>query len=560
MEQERISISLEESSPSTFTAEDLRKQLHQIGLHCEQTSVENLQRHMDDVLNNLPDGSVQGVQMHEPEETSGEMAGEADSFLPCNIQSQWKPTDDLPCLPELYTIGITSNFDYLQEHYPGFSGKKASQHHENKGDTIDAFKQLFIQIAESISETLINDLDRAQMQAIFAHIIQPINPGSDDYDSGFQNRTIPLVDGYDPQTQTCAGFGVLNLEYRIIIRNYKDKSENKKNYLLDITVRTSLYRDMKELDNEIDFLKNPNRNSIGENWLINVSSDDLISDINIPGTHDCGTAYLKDDKKKKYQCQSLSVSDQMKIGVRYFDIRCNSKKEYGDTQYIYHDSVQCLNQLGNHIILEDLIHAGNVFLKNHPSETLIFQIKNEGDNGNDKKLCNYLGRYIKNGTIWAGTKIPTLKEVRGKIVLVRRFTVEKNNYHFTEDDFGINLSSWDTECFWKKDCNTFVHVNDNAWVQDRYLTGADSKLKLINKAVAEMNDEDKTPSKEWAICLSSCTNPTPREAADDINEKLLSAQSPLNKTKVGTFVVDFASEALISKIYNSNFKEKKKKG
>ena len=75
-----------------------------------------------------------------------------------------------------------------------------------------------------------------------------------------------------------------------------------------------------------------------------------------------------------------------------------------------------------------------------------------------------------------------------------------------------------------------------------------------------MNDEDKTPSKEWAICLSSCTNPTPREAADDINEKLLSAHSPLNKTKVGTFVVDFASEALISKIYNSNFKEKKKKG
>lgn len=259
MEQERISISLEENSPPTFTAEDLRKQLHQIGLHCEQTSAENLQRHMDDVLNNLPDGSVQGVWMHEPVETSGEMSGEADSFLPCIIQSQWKPSDDLPCLSKLHTIGITSNFDYLQEHYPGFSGKKASQHYENTGDTIDAFKQLFIQIAESISETLINDLDRAQMQAIFAMIIQPIDPGSDDYDSGLQNRTITLVDGYDPQTHTCDGIGVLNVEFRIIIRNYNDKSENKKNYRLDVTVRTSLYRDMKELDNEIDFLKNTNR-------------------------------------------------------------------------------------------------------------------------------------------------------------------------------------------------------------------------------------------------------------------------------------------------------------
>lgn len=57
-----------------------------------------------------------------------------------------------------------------------------------------------------------------------------------------------------------------------------------------------------------------------------------------------------------------------------------------------------------------------------------------------------------------------LKEVRGKIVLVRRFAFKENKFNLTEDKFGINLSSWDSECFWKMHTNTFVRVNDNAWV------------------------------------------------------------------------------------------------
>ena len=82
MEQERISITLKKSTPSTITAESLRRQLHQIGLHCEQTSVENLQHYLDDVMDNLPYGSLQGVAMCEPAETSGETTMTADQLLP----------------------------------------------------------------------------------------------------------------------------------------------------------------------------------------------------------------------------------------------------------------------------------------------------------------------------------------------------------------------------------------------------------------------------------------------------------------------------------------------
>ncbi len=149
---------------------------------------------------------------------------------------------------------------------------------------------------------------------------------------------------------------------------------------------------------------------------------------------------------------------------------------------------------------------------------------------------------------------PNLKEVRGKIILVRRFTFKKNKFDFDEKKYGINLSSWDTECFGKMHTNTFVHVNENAWVQDRYLVGANNKYKLVEKAVAEMNNPAKKPSNEWAICLSSCIYPTPIETSNDINKKLLSDQSSINAKKIGTFIVDFASKELIRKIYMTNFK------
>lgn len=295
------------------------------------------------------------------------------------------------------------------------------------------------------------------------------------------------------------------------------------------------------------------KNYSGENWMKEISEQKLLSEINIPGTHDSGTKNVEKEKRVKYQCQNLSISEQMNIGVRYFDIRCRAKKDKGDVQYISHASIPCFNEYGKELTLDELIETGKKFLQKNPTETLIYQIKNEGGNSNDKRLCNYLGKYIKNNEIWSKTYIPHLKEVRGKIILVRRFTFKRNTFNLTEDKYGINLSSWDTECFWKMHVNTFVHVNDNAWVQDRYMVGISNKYGVMERAISEMNNSHRKPSKEWAICLSSCTNPSPIKTSCEINKRLLSTQSPLNTKKLGTFIVDFATEALIRKIYMTNF-------
>lgn len=115
------------------------------------------------------------------------------------------------------------------------------------------------------------------------------------------------------------------------------------------------------------------------------------------------------------------------------------------------------------------------------------------------------------------------------------------------------LSSWDSECSVKKGLHTFVHVNDKAWGQDWYSVRAHEKYGPPERAIAEMNDPKQNPSAGLAICLSSCTKPTPYDRAKEINEKLLASDSILHVKKVGTFVVDFASETLIRKIYIRNF-------
>lgn len=256
MEQERIPISLNESSPSTFTAEDLRKQLHQIGLNCEQTSVENLQRHLDDMLNNLPDGSIQGFGMYKSAEPSGEIEMDAASLEPIDsIKNNWEPSDNVPYKTNLSIIGVAQHFDYLATHYHGFPGKKAEKSIQEKEATLNAFQQIFVQITESISETLLGNLDRKQMEAVLKTIIQSVDPGSGDYDSGPQHHLVFLIDDYDPDSQSCKQIGVLGLQFRIVIQNYNDTSEEYKNYFADISVRTSFYSNIDELYAEVKFIK-----------------------------------------------------------------------------------------------------------------------------------------------------------------------------------------------------------------------------------------------------------------------------------------------------------------
>lgn len=142
---------------------------------------------------------------------------------------------------KLYSIAFPEHFDWLLS-TGFFSGQKSSNTYKGYG-TLEALKVQFVQIAANISATLVDGIDKELMEACFRKIIEPVT-NVDDYDKT-GNRSILLIHNYDEKTRECDGLGVLNVEYKIYIQNYKDKKGSiyKHDYNLDIAVRTVLYSD-----------------------------------------------------------------------------------------------------------------------------------------------------------------------------------------------------------------------------------------------------------------------------------------------------------------------------
>ena len=54
-------------------------------------------------------------------------------------------------------------------------------------------------------------------------------------------------------------------------------------------------------------------------WMMALDDDASLNSISIPGTHDSGALHSLAEISGK--CQSLSIEEQLKIGVRFLDIR-----------------------------------------------------------------------------------------------------------------------------------------------------------------------------------------------------------------------------------------------
>lgn len=148
-----------------------------------------------------------------------------------------------------------------------------------------------------------------------------------------------------------------------------------------------------------------------EKWMSLVSDDKKLSDITIPGTHNTCAHKVNFIAK----CQNTSVSEQLKSGIRFLDIRC---RHINDRFDLHHG----ISYLGS--TFETMKNDCYEFLTRNPSETIVMMIKTEFKAKGNK--CSFEEVFIKyanqNPGLWfVKEHLPCLKEVRGKIVLLRRF-------------------------------------------------------------------------------------------------------------------------------------------
>ena len=155
------------------------------------------------------------------------------------------------------------------------------------------------------------------------------------------------------------------------------------------------------------------------NWMRNLDDDLRITDLTIPGTHDSAADH--DHCEKNSACkaviefastQTYDIQEQMKRGVRFFDVRL----AYKDGAFEFHHGPYDLKQS-----LEEAIDWADDFLTANPSECLIWLIKQESTKVHPDDFWLPLSNILSSHpAFYLEKNILTVGEARGKVIVMAR--------------------------------------------------------------------------------------------------------------------------------------------
>lgn len=339
----------------------------------------------------------------------------------------------------------------------------------------------------------------------------------------------------------------------------------------------------------------------GPCWMKYVDNSKFLDELSIPGTHDSGTCSVDNDtepQSSQAKCQQDYIPTQLLEGIRYFDIRLGKNDENGDPG-IDHGACYLLKKDGNFMHLSDVIGYFNTFLSENPTEALIMLVSRGNGEATNESLTTAFGKVLDENPdlFYTSSRIPTLGEVRGKIVLLRRFGLAGNSV--SSHTWGLDLTQWDDKIAAHTDSTSMCLVRDErdfeavgktgdeepyctkVYAQDHYECTGTDKIGWVDMALQEttklarimvdVEDNDgakvKVLEHSWCINYTSCTNykqgSNPFTAARVVNEHLYKSQY-INSTgnestkedclkHIGIIASDFVDAALARSIYQRNY-------
>ncbi|PSL47185.1 1-phosphatidylinositol phosphodiesterase [Chitinophaga niastensis] len=272
-------------------------------------------------------------------------------------------------------------------------------------------------------------------------------------------------------------------------------------------------------------------------WMGQISDNTAVSRLSIPGTHDSGARFEPVSGTAK--CQNLTIADQLNAGIRFLDVRC---RHIGDKFAIHHGSIY---QNQN---FDDVLNACFSFLNSHPTETIVMCVKEEYNATNNTQTFEQtFDSYVQqNPGQWSlGATVPNLGQVRGKIVLLRRFGANNTPK-------GIDATNWSD--------NTTFSINNgsaNLRVQDQYqVPDNNAKWNNITSLFSEAKNGDlsvlyinfTSGYKSLIFGIPSITT-----VSNAINPNLNSYFTSNTQGRFGIIPMDFAASDRATLIINTNF-------
>lgn len=347
------------------------------------------------------------------------------------------------------------------------------------------------------------------------------------------------------------------------------------------------------------------------NWMNYIDGSTLLSQINMPGTHDSGTTYIGTPTAN--QCQNLTIAEQLELGARYLDIRAyngkaiETKENVVDdkditTFFISHSNFVAYKtsdtSSGNELSFYDVYLQMKAFLEANPSETIVMALSDDGTGSSatrEEMLQSVASIVALDPSLWytKGTEIPTLDDVRGKIVYVRRIV---NNHTRTDqtgmDFFWINgendtvayphamfpksqataatiatttgsekhvISSYNYNIY-TTTVNPDLPAVTTYYVQDSYKVDMETKWTRITDTLKKAVNE-KEANQYYLNFFSSAYATTPSAHAQTLNTKFVNDVSLTKGEQYGYLLFDFINgngnntnygSSICEKVYKSN--------
>lgn len=185
-------------------------------------------------------------------------------------------------------------------------------------------------------------------------------------------------------------------------------------------------------------------------WMTQLPDKTPLYSLTIPGTHDTGT--FDSDLPGSYRCQNFDIMTQLTSGIRFFDIRLQ------DEMHLCHGSDAFGDDFD--LTISDVLAECHRFLTKHPGEVILMCVKDEhGSNVGKNFKATVDGMPEIKKIMATGSKLKTLGELRGHIVLLRRFP------NPTDGEYGINLRD-----VWPDDATGHDTNTDgvNVYIQDKF--------------------------------------------------------------------------------------------
>ena len=259
-------------------------------------------------------------------------------------------------------------------------------------------------------------------------------------------------------------------------------------------------------------------------WMKEIPDNIKLSELTIPGTHDSCTYQIKGiGKLVSYaaRTQSWNLEEQMKAGLRYFDLRLRS---YNNTLHCFHGPIDLVQTF------DSILKKASDFLNNNKTETLIMQIVSEYDDKDcTKSMEQMYEEYTKNYKdmiiVFNKTNVPTMGELRGKLFFIKIMKGSTSNM----PHFHIQ-NSWT--------CNTISQIG--------------KKIKKIrtqfHRATSFKENRKETFFMNYLSSSSDYIMMSPLAAAKKCNKIAFDY-----KGRLGIVLADFPGEGLIEYLILQNF-------